>query len=178
MPVTKVTIIDVQANDVPNKNGKGTYTRYDVTYKDIQGKVAERKVFDFSATKSLVNALNEAKKGDVLGIEQQKDATGKYWNWVDTADASNVPDAPATAAAGPRASGAGNGYTRDFETREERQHRQVLIVRQSSLATAATVATSGGQAASADDVIGLAELFENYVFGNKDAMEEKLAEVE
>ena len=53
----------------------------------------------------------------------------------------------------------------NYETKEERADRQVLIVRQSSLSNAVgTLAIAGGKA-TANDVISLAKLYEGYVLG-------------
>lgn len=88
-------------------------------------KVEERKIFSFAEV--AYKAMKEAKVDDIYDVRLVKDKNG-YWAW----DAVVKSDGSAVAPASTSASTRGGSW----ETPEERARRQVLIVRQSSLAQA------------------------------------------
>jgi hypothetical protein len=153
-----INIVDVGApNTHAAKNGR-SYQSIEVTYKNDQGQVANKKLMSFS-NPSVFNHIKGLAKGDSLNVQTEKDANG-YWQWTgiggDNAVATeNKQAAPAT---GGRVTGS------NYETKEERAARQVYIIRQSSLSTAVELLGTGSKVA---DVIATAKEFESYVFSKE-----------
>ena len=153
-----INIVDVGApNTHAAKNGR-SYQSIEVTYKNDQGQVANKKLMSFS-NPSVFNHIKGLAKGDSLNVQTEKDANG-YWQWTgiggDNAVATETKQA--TPAPGGRVTGS------NYETKEERAARQVYIIRQSSLSTAVELL---GQGKSVADVIATAKEFEAYVFSKE-----------
>lgn len=151
----QITILNVAVEDV--KTAKGGYQRADVAYKDDQGKTSGKKVMSF-VNQKVFDTLKTAKSGDVFDIKSEKDANN-FWQWIDIAAATASPKE----AAASKPSGTANYSPKStYETPEERAHRQILIIRQSSIASAVNLL---GNKAKPVDVIGVAKEFEAYVTG-------------
>ena len=153
-----INIVDVGApNTHAAKNGR-SYQSIEVTYKNEQGQVANKKLMSFS-NPSVFNYIKELTKGTQVNVTTTKDANG-YWQWTgiggDNAVATETKQA--TPATGGRVTGS------NYETKEERAARQVYIIRQSSLSTAVELL---GQGKSVADVIATAKEFEAYVFSKE-----------
>ena len=153
-----INIVDVGApNTHAAKNGR-SYQSIEVTYKNDQGQVANKKLMSFS-NPSVFNHIKGLAKGDSLNVQTEKDANG-YWQWTgiggDNAVATETKQA--TPATGGRVTGS------NYETKEERAARQVYIIRQSSLSTAVELLGTGSKVA---DVIATAKEFEAYVFSKE-----------
>jgi len=149
-----INIIDVGApNTHAAKNGR-SYQSIEVTYKDDQGQVKNKKLMSFS-NPSVFNHIKDLTKGDQINLRTEKDAAG-YWQWIglegDKTVATETKTAPQT---GGRVTGS------NYETKEERAARQVLIVRQSSLSSAVELL---GPGKSVEEVLAVAKQFEDYVF--------------
>lgn len=107
-----------------------------MVYKDDRGETKTKKLMSF-ANPATYATLKDAKNGELFDITQIKNDKG-FWDWTSAtrsdatgATASTGADAPATTPA--------KSFTptkSSYETTEERARRQVLIVKQSSLATA------------------------------------------
>jgi hypothetical protein len=152
-----INIVDVGApNTHAAKNGR-SYQSIEVTYKNDQGQVANKKLMSFS-NPSVFNHIKGLAKGDSLNVQTEKDANG-YWQWTgiggDNAVATETKQTT-PAQTGGRVTGS------NYETKEERAARQILIVRQSSLSSAVELLGTGK---SVSDVINVAKQFEEYVFG-------------
>lgn len=157
----QITVIDVGTpNTHAAKNGR-SYQSLEVTYKGGDGKVGNKKLMSFS-NPSVFKAAGSWNKGDVVEIVSQKDDQG-YWQWtgIGTEGGAQVAQQPAAAATGgARVTGS------NYETKEERAARQVMIVRQSSLSTAVNSLVVGAKASpSAEVVIAYAKELEGYVLG-------------
>ena len=103
--------------------------------------------------------------GQDVDVTSQKN--GDFWEWVSITAIS--------AAAGPSVSPA-NTATRvsgsNYETREERAARQVLIVKQSSLSAAVATLTPGAKAAlDPKAVLALAQDYADWVFDTESSNE-------
>ena len=159
-----ITILSVSVATVPT--AKGSYQVADVAYKNnsFQGKVEGKKIMSFGASKNTYAVLSIAQPGDSYEIEVVKNDKG-YNDWVSATKGGAVAATAATPTAGKAATASPRGT---YETPEERAQRQVLIVRQSSLSSAATVLTAGVKTPpDADAVVSLAKRFEAYVFGTE-----------
>jgi hypothetical protein len=149
-----INIVDVGApNTHAAKNGR-SYQSIEVTYKDEQGQVKNKKLMSFS-NPSVFNHIKGLAKGDQINLRTEKDAAG-YWQWTGIGEDAPAGTAQAKPATGGRVTGS------NYETKEERAARQILIVRQSSLSSAVELLGTGKSVA---DVIATAKQFEAYVFG-------------
>jgi hypothetical protein len=149
-----INIIDVGApNTHAAKNGR-SYQSIEVTYKDDQGQVKNKKLMSFS-NPSVFNHIKDLTKGNQINLRTEKDAAG-YWQWIGIeGDKTVATETKTTPQAGGRVTGS------NYETKEERAARQVLIVRQSSLSSAVELL---GPGKSVEEVLEVAKQFEDYVF--------------
>jgi hypothetical protein len=149
-----INIIDVGApNTHAAKNGR-SYQSIEVTYKDDQGQVKNKKLMSFS-NPSVFNHIKDLTKGDQINLRTEKDAAG-YWQWIGLeGDKTVATETKTTPQTGGRVTGS------NYETKEERAARQVLIVRQSSLSSAVELL---GPGKSVEEVLAIAKQFEDYVF--------------
>jgi len=154
-----INIIDVgQPNTHAAKNGR-SYQSIEVTYKNEQGQVANKKLMSFS-NPSVFNYIKELTKGTQVNVTTTKDANG-YWQWTGIGGDGSVatPDIKPATQAGGRVTGS------NYETKEERAQRQVYIIRQSSISSAVELL---GPGKSVKDVLDTAKQFEEYVFAKTD----------
>ena len=158
-----INIIDVgQPNTHAAKNGRN-YQSIEVTYKAENGQVANKKLMSFS-NPSVFNHIKGLAKGDTLNVTTTKDANG-YWQWTGIEGEGTATESKPTGGT----VGTTNRVTgSNYETKEERAARQILIVRQSSLASAVELL---GPGKSVDDVLKVARQFETYVFAREEAPE-------
>jgi len=149
-----INIVDVGApNTHAAKNGR-SYQSIEVTYKNDLGQTQSKKLMSFS-NPTVFNHIKDLNKGESLNVTTEKDANG-YWQWTGIGGDNVVSETKqATPATGGRVTGS------NYETKEERAARQILIVRQSSLSSAVELLGAGK---SVEDVIATAKQFESYVF--------------
>lgn len=159
--------MQIRLNAKTDVENKGKYNMAIVHY-DQDGQSKEKKLMSFTfpdVYKTLVNA----NVGDAYDIKAEKD--GKFWNWVQATLVGGA-GTPATTTGGSTTTTTRGGW----ETPEERAIKQVYIIRQSCLSTAATLLAGKGKAA---DVVEVAKQFEAYVHGVQEVLEEpKLEEGE
>lgn len=116
------------------------------------------------------DAVGRASKGDKLGVELKKDDKG-YWRWDHVSNYTQGETAPmqssarsASAPAGSPARGVKYQPRGNYETPEERHARQIMIVRQSSLAQAVAYFSSPDKAAGTiEHILSTAAEFERWV---------------
>ncbi len=162
----QVNVIDVSnLNTHTAKNGR-EYQSVEVMYKNDQGQAQNKKLMSF-ANPSVFKAAQAWNKGDVVHVSTEKDTNG-YWQWTAVGNADSVSDkrsddAPATQGTAAKSTTRVSGS--NYETKEERAARQVMIVRQSSLSNAVATLGIEGSKATANDVISLAKLYEDFVLG-------------
>lgn len=159
--------IQIIATSVETKpTSKGSYQQLEVTYKNLtyQGKVESKKLMSFGANASAFTALSDASAGSQWNVTVVKNAQG-YNDW--TAVSPTTAADPATPSKPPIPEKTQMGRS-TYETPEERAQRQILIVRQSSLASAVATLTVGAKSLKPEDVVAVAKQYENYVFDIKD----------
>lgn len=158
-----IEVLSVQATNKPTKNG--SYMQLDVAYKRLDtGKVEGKKVMSF-ASKDAYVALQHAVTGNHYMVTTEK--IGEYWQWTAVERVSNDARVPSSDAV--PAKSVGNASPKStYETPEERAKRQVLIVRQSSLANAIDTLSinPGKDKLLIDDVLELAQQYVDFVFDN------------
>ncbi len=161
MDVQGVVITVALETDVKKKDG-GTYNGWELVYKSTDGEIRSiaKPVTSLQYNAPLKKGLSELTQGDEFTLTQEKNKAGFYdvksivKGFSETPQAASVPTASSTAK--PQA-------VSNYETREERNARQRLIVRQSSLSVAKDVML----AAKTNDpnaIKNLAEDFTNWVF--------------
>ena len=158
----QITVIDVgQPNTHSTKNGR-SYQSMEVTYKNDSGQVQSKKLMSFS-NPDVFKQAKDWQKGDTVDVNTQKDDNG-YWQWISIG-------ADAIAQASSNTSNTTSKTTRvtgsNYETKEERAQRQVMIVRQSSISSSISALTAEGKRPSVAEVLAMAKEFENYVMDNK-----------
>jgi hypothetical protein len=157
----QIQIIDVGTpNTVASKNGR-SYQSIEVAYKGADGKVSSKKLMSFS-NPSVFTAISKMSKGDNVDITTVKDDAG-YWQWtaINQAGATTSTVTPSSQSITPTTTRV-TGST--YETKEEREARQLLIVRQSSLSNAVAILTVGSKSVDKEAVKALAQELADWVF--------------
>lgn len=150
----KIKVIEVATEN------KGRWSRLSVKYQNQEGLPQAKDVMSFGPTKDTFLILSQAKRGDEYEITAEKNEKG-YWDWV---EAKKTGHSEVATNALPAAQQAPRG---NFETAEERAARQILIVRQSSLATAVEYLNHNKKNYEAQEILNVATIFESFIFGNK-----------
>lgn len=150
--------MQITINNVDVQN-KGKYQLAVVEYNTTDGKTEKKNVVSFT-NKALYATLSTAKQGDVFDVKLGKNDKG-YWEFQEATKSQG----------GVQASKASPSPRSTYETPEERAARQVYIIRQSSLSTAATILAVGAKSLQVEAVISAAKQLEDYVFGKTDAQE-------
>lgn len=164
MDTIGIEIITVTSEENVAKNGN-PYESLVVTFKNLNfGKVEQKKIMPFGESRGVKDALEGAAPGSKWTITRVKN--GQYWNWT---EASAGVEEQAKGASTMSNNATKPGYTRDFETKDERAQRQVLIVRQSSLSSAVATLSAGAKGGiDPEAVLSLAERYTQFVFGEDD----------
>jgi hypothetical protein len=155
-------VISVEFDVQVAKKDGGAYPGARFTYRDEQGKVAERGFHNntFKYNASLKTQLSNLNPNDKFIMEMEKE--GEFWNVksvvVDVGQGIALAPVNAAGKAVPHASPKST-----YETPEERARKQILIVRQSSFTSAMTLL--GTKAKTAADVIPVAKEIEAYIYG-------------
>jgi len=158
----QINVIDVGSlNTHSAKNGR-QYQSIEITYKNEQGQAQSKKLMSFSAP-DVFKAAQSWTKGDSVNVATKKDDNG-YWQWTKIL-ADGELDTQATSGSSVKPANTTRVTGSNYETKDERAARQVMIVRQSSLSNAVATFAVDGSKATANDVISLAKLYEGYVLG-------------
>lgn len=136
------------------KTAKGGYSTMAVSYVDEKGANKSWKLISFANPK-VFDIFKEAKPNSVYEVTTAKDAKD-YTQWADAVLIGEGTGAPAAVV---RPASVSN-----YETREERAARQVLIVRQSCLAQAIAYYELQEEAPNHIDLLSLADEFVDWVF--------------
>jgi hypothetical protein len=165
----RVKIVSVTVETVA---GRKNYKKAVVIY-TVNGQARTQNVMDFAnpSVFKTVAAWEGNPPTDEVEVEVGKNAGGfNEWRSIGAASAGGETGVPGVVApsAQPR-SGTYQAPVRDFETREERAARQVLIVKQSSLTAALKYIELKGLAPDYDrgDVLELAQEFTDWVLENE-----------
>lgn len=129
------------------------YSYFELFYKKDGKADKPKKIMSFNDE---FNILKDAEAGTEYDVDLTKDDNG-YWQWKNVRIAGTA--APAGSTGGSAA--VSTGKSGNWETSEERARRQILIVRQSSLAQAVAVLGVGEH--NAENITDLAVKFEEWV---------------
>ena len=153
----KITILKAEVIKQP----KG-YSVAEIAYKTDDGKTKGMKVLDF-VQKDVFAVVKDLKPGDVCDADFEKNQKG-FWQFASISKTGDRSDVTSTTANSPAPSvNKGN-----WETSSERAARQVMIVRQSSLAQAVNYSELiKNTKADLEDIVAIAKVFEAYVLGTE-----------
>lgn len=164
--MAQIKFISSEVEFVSKGNGKG-YNKLTANYKDANGKIVSRGIFDF-AKPAIFKTFKDASANEVFDVEETKNDKG-YWEFVTVTKATAIESAPEreVQAGVPQSKLAGVVAPRsNYETPEERAFRQRLIVRQSSIGHALELLSlNGDKKATIADVTKTARAFESFVYG-------------
>ena len=157
-----IEVINVKKETKPT--AKGSYTQLDVAYKRLDtGKIEGKKIMSFT-NKDVFSTLENATNGTQFTVDSEKNEKTTYWDWVKVS--------PLSGSSSSVTQGRGSSPTpkSTYETPEERAARQVMIVRQSSLAQAvATLSINPGKdKLQIEDVLKLADTYHHWVMQTED----------
>jgi hypothetical protein len=146
------------------KTAKGGYSTAMVQYVNDRGETKSWKLMSFSNPK-VFDTLKNATAGQVYEITTGKnDRDFTVWAQADLVDGVAASSSPARANKTPVVS--------QYETRDERNLRQRLIVRQSCLAQAVAYYTGTEGGGGLDEILKYADEFVAWVFEAPSLMEE------
>lgn len=154
------------------KKGKADYSKATVIY-TFNGQARTQNIMSF-ANPSVFAKVQEWEvalpEGEVNVEVGKNDAGYNEWRSIGNADSAQTNSSQTGAPTGAAPRAATNTFSggRDFETRDERAARQVLIVKQSSLTAALTFMKERGlfDGAQVSDVTDVAQEFADWVFDN------------
>lgn len=150
--------ITFQSVDIENVvKGKSRYSKATVQY-TYNGEPRKQSVMSFS-NPTVFKQIQELQPGQEIDVQLTKNDAGySEWASISTGAAPAATQAPNAASAATKVVGS------NYETRDERAQRQVFIIKQSSLANAITVLTTGAKAPpAAEEILALAERFVDWV---------------
>lgn len=159
------TVISISLETDVKKNGGGSYKGWELVYRasDNEIRTVAKPVTSLTYNANLKKQLGELKQGDEFTLTQEKNAAGFF-------DIKSIVKGIVEASTSATVTSNGTGKastptTSNYETRDERNARQRLIVRQSSLTAAIAIAQAetGGKA-KRDVVLDLAEQLTDWVF--------------
>jgi hypothetical protein len=158
----KATVISVRFDVNEEKNGK-TYSFFKLQYltDKKENKTYSGMMSALKFNKVLNTKLNAVKENDEVELTFGKNKFG--YDELQNVELLNKP-APTKAESKPASSGYNN---RDFETKEERQQKQVYIVRQSSISAAISLLKTEKKVPTIFEILDTARQFEQFVFGGK-----------
>ena len=161
----------IEETDKTNNRG-GKYNAINLVYKK-DGKVEPKSFPDWS-NKEIYEALKALKQGDLKTITTEK--VNGFWKWLKLEsfqrkdDLEDVTEGTVTEAVSNSSYKPGKVIGSNYETKEERAARQILIVRQSCLSTSvalfAAAYPKGFDISSmqVDEIRNVASKFEEHVF--------------
>ena len=159
--MSKITIL---RNNVTVPEGK-KYKVCELGYRTEDGKVKGMRILSFGDYKPIFDEATSAKPGDVMEAAFRQNDKG-YWEFSTLKNTGvkytieTMEEAKSMGSTIPQGSASTRGT---WETPDERQARQVMIVRQSSLSTAQAMLEANKVKAEPEDVIKVAMMFESYV---------------
>jgi hypothetical protein len=162
----RINIVSVGPAEA-KRSAKGTsYNQIEVFYKNDKGEAKSKKVFSFS--REIYPTIAKASPGEQYEVTVEK--KGDFWEWI----AINRATDAAPAAAGAAAATAPTRPNRNSEEVDRRIARSVAL----KAAVDYFAQCAGGKAdKSPEAVLGLSMTFEDYLFGGREALAEKVVEV-
>lgn len=160
------TIVSLSLNTQVAKKDGGSYPGAELIYKDGNGKVTTQAWHEnsFKYDKALKNSLEGLKPGDSFVMVKEKE--GDYWKVRSISKAAAISQE--AKGEKPVAPASGNTYAENNQINRDRlafdKEKQPLIIRQSSIASAASLAATL-KLKSVEEVLTVASQFEAFVMG-------------
>jgi hypothetical protein len=147
------------------KNGKNGYEVANVNYL-YKGDAKTTKIMSFSNPQVFKDVQKYVNK--TVNVETTQN--GKYTNWAKIELVDDSPNSGASASPGKPSS---TPVRSTYETPEERAQRQLMIVRQSSIANSLEYLKNTSQAGDygVNDTLQVAQQFVDFVYGTDDALQ-------
>lgn len=164
----QISVIDVGQPTTHAGNNGRSYQMIEVAYKNESGQIQQKKLFSFR-NPDVFKEAQTWEKGQAVHVQAEKNDKG-YWEWIGLGEAA-ANSSPAPQASKPSSNTRVTGS--NYETKEERAARQVMIVRQSSISSAVSALTAGNTIPTIDQILIMAKGFEDYVMGNGVAIVDK-----
>lgn len=142
----------IKVNNVSQEQKDKKFSFVEVAY-ESDGKAQNKKIFSFNT--GVYEDVKKAQTGDVFDVKLEKDRNG-YWVWKEMHKADPT-------ATGGNMSTPASTRTSTYETPEERARRQILIVRQSSIAQAVAYFNGAVVPPELERVLDVAAQFETWV---------------
>jgi hypothetical protein len=165
----QISIVDVGAPTTHASSNGRSYQIIEVAYKNDSGQLQQKKLMSFR-NPDVFKTAQTWQKGDMVHVQAEKNDKG-YWEWIglgeEAAAKSPTPQSQSKPSTPTRVTGS------NYETKEERAARQVMIVRQSSISSAVSALTAGNTVPKVDQIILMAKAFEDYVMDNGVAIVDK-----
>ncbi len=161
----RFVVQEVNIEDVKKPGGKG-YQKAAVVH-TYNGRNQTQNIMSF-ANPQVFSIVKNLKAGDVIDVDITKNDAGyNQWAKVSRAEDGDVVTEPTkTATTGGKVTGS------NYETREERAARQVLIVRQSCLAQAVASYGPVVEGTPVDRILERAQQFTFWVFQTPDLFDQ------
>jgi hypothetical protein len=143
--------------------GKSRYTKATVDY-TYNGEARKQTIMSF-ANPGIFKQVQELQAGTEIEVTTGKNEAG-FTEWTAITIGDRLPSG-STASAVPSSTGVTRVTGSNYESKEERAARQVLIVKQSSLGAAVESLTPGAKAPlDRKAVLELAQFYVDWVFGD------------
>ena len=157
----KIVIQEVKIEEV--RNGRNKYDKAEVVY-SFNGQNRTQKLMSFS-NPAIFAQVRKMVSGETYDVEVVKNEAG-FNSWAKIVAVSGEP-APGVAASGDKPT-TGRTTVSTYETAEERKIKQMYIIKQSSITNAIARAGQNPDPLSID-ILGLAQQFVDFVYGNQEA---------
>jgi len=149
---------------------KGKYNQLTVQFRHLgTGQVMATKLMSFT-NPDVFSTMKKAEVDSVWDVHSEKNEKD-FWEWKNVSPSTDAGESEQASKSKRAPAIKANSAGRDFESKDERALRQVLIVRQSSITAALQLPHPKGL----DDVLATAAKIETWVFRGKDA-QRKLSE--
>lgn len=145
--------------------GKSRYSKATVTYTS-NGRNMQQSIMSFT-NPDVFATVQKLAAGQEIEVDITKNDAG-YNQWSSVKPVVAEDSAPVSS--GKAGVAGGKAPVSQYETREERQGRQLHIVRQSSISNAVAALTPGAKAPlKAEDIVALAQEFVDFVYSDDTA---------
>lgn len=163
----KATIISVRFDVNEEKNGK-TYSFFKLQYmtEKKENKTYSGMMSALKFNKVLNSKLKAVKENDEVELTFAPSKFNPKFDELQGVELLNQPKAETGTGSSPAKPTSGYN-NRDFETKEEREKKQVYIVRQSSISAAISLLKTEKKVPTTFEILETAKQFEQFVFGGK-----------
>lgn len=151
-----IKIINVVNKTVPTSNGR-SYNQLDVAYTDMKSnKTTGKKIVSF-ASKAVYDVLKTAEQGTEYEIAIKKNEESGYWDWISAEIAGSGGNTSSSSTITP------TPYKSSYETKEDRDKKQMYIIKQSSISNAIASLKTDKTTVDPNQVLEIAQQYVNWI---------------